>query len=322
MCYLIFINFIRGRERSRPVQSILDEAKYLADQGVKEITLLGQNVNSYRDENDYADSLKNNNYIGGMSDGFKTIYKPRLGGFTFTYLLDKISLSLPQVRFRFTSPHPKDFPGELLHLMAERKNICKNIHLPAQSGSSAILDKMRRGYDKESYLNLVDKIRSIIPGVALSSDFIVGFCGESEADHLDTLDLVRKVDYDMAYMFAYSMREKTFAHRHFEDDVQEETKQRRLRELIDTFYSALKIKVGKTVGNEDLVLVDGVSKKDSTMLSGKSDGNRTMVFDAIPIPCKTSNMSRVPIVGDFVRVKVEKVAGTTPIAEPLMIDTL
>lgn len=295
----------------------------MADEGVKEITLLGQNVNSYRDETDYGDApLGNINYIGGMSEGFKTIYKPRSGGLTFAYLLDRLSSSLPQVRFRFTSPHPKDFPKDLLYLMAERNNICKNIHLPAQSGSSAVLERMRRGYDKESYLRLVETIREIIPGVALSSDFIVGFCGESEEDHQETLDLVRRVDFDMAYMFAYSMREKTFAHRHYQDDVPEDIKQRRLRELIDTFYGGLKERVSKTVGCEELVLVDGISKKDSTMLCGKSDGNRTVVFDPVPVPCKISSTIKAPTVGDFVRVKIDRIVGTTPIGAPLAIEEL
>ncbi len=303
MCAFCIVPFTRGRERSRPVQSIVDEVRMLRDQGVKEITLLGQNVNSYLDESVNTISL-NHNQI--MSEGFKTVYKPKLSGLRFSHLLDQISSAVPDIRIRFTSPHPKDFPDDLLYLMKERSNVCKQIHLPAQSGSSSVLERMRRGYTREAYLQLIEHIRSIVPNCHFSSDFIVGFCGETESEHEATLSLVKAVDYDMAYMFAYSMREKTMAHRRYQDDVPEDVKQRRLRELVDTFYSGLAQKVLKSIGSLEEILIEGSSKKNKKMLSGRTDGIRTVVFDP-----KDKEIS----IGDLVKVRITHVSGTTPIAE-------
>lgn len=310
MCAFCIVPFTRGRERSRPIESIVEETLSLRDQGVKEITLLGQNVNSYRDESQQsslAESMP-------MSEGFKTVYRPKLGGLRFSSLLDRVSQAVPDVRIRFISPHPKDFPDDLLYLMKERSNICKQIHLPAQSGSTAVLERMRRGYSREAYLALVEHIRSLIPNVTLSSDFIVGFCGETEQDHLDTLSLVQQVDYDMAYMFAYSMREKTMAHRRYSDDVPEEVKQRRLRELIDTFYSGLVRKSQSLVGAEEVVMIDGPSKKDPGMFAGRTDGNRTIVFS----PSQKHKLAP----GDLVRVKITSISGSTPVGEVIDEDKL
>lgn len=229
MCTYCIVPFTRGRERSRPIASILDEVQQLSDQGVKEITLLGQNVNSYRD-------LSQSEFVvpdmeTHLAKGFKTVYKNKKGGLRFSDLLDKVSLINPEIRIRylhikdrrhqlslytcinnmvisrFTSPHPKDFPDEVLHLMAERPNICKQIHLPAQSGNSAVLDRMRRGYTREAYLDLVHHIRNTLPNIYFSSDFIAGFCGETEEEFQDTLSLIDEVKYNNAYLFAYSMRE-------------------------------------------------------------------------------------------------------------------
>lgn len=266
---------------------------------MKEITLLGQNVNSYRDDSVEVFTLPQ------LSDGFRTVYKPRSGGLRFTHLIEAVSKAVPELRIRFTSPHPKDFPDELLHLMRDAPNICKQIHLPAQSGSTRILDLMRRGYSREAYLKLVDRIRLIMPDVALSSDFIVGFCGENDADFQDTLSLVKEVDFDMAYMFAYSMREKTMAHRRYKDDVPEEVKQERLRKLIDTFYSGLAIKTNSFIGRELQVMVEGPSKKDKSKFCGRTDTNKMIVFDV----SENDNLK----IGDLVSVKIRDVSGCTPI---------
>ncbi|KAK7916143.1 hypothetical protein WMY93_011904 [Mugilogobius chulae] len=224
MCSYCIVPFTRGRERSRPINSIIEEVRLLSDQGVKEVTLLGQNVNSYRDtsEEQFCGSD-----VTRLSRGFNTVYKAKKGGLRFSDLLDRVSQIDPDMRIRFTSPHPKDFPDEVLQLIAERANICKQIHLPAQSGSNQILKTMRRGYTREAYLELVENIKRVIPGVSLSSDFISGFCGETEEDHQQTLSLIRSVGYNIGFLFAYCMRKKTHAYHRLEDDVLPEVKQQR-----------------------------------------------------------------------------------------------
>eukprot|EP01099_Mayorella_cantabrigiensis_P006155 TRINITY_DN5095_c0_g1_i1.p1 TRINITY_DN5095_c0_g1~~TRINITY_DN5095_c0_g1_i1.p1 ORF type:complete len:314 (-),score=83.44 TRINITY_DN5095_c0_g1_i1:44-907(-) len=182
------------------------------------------------------------------------------------------------MRIRFTSPHPKDFPVGLLELIRSRPNICKSIHIPVQSGSSYILERMRRGYTREAYLDLISQIRDILPECSLSSDFIVGFCGEREEDHQDTLSLVRAVGYDQAFMFAYSLREKTHAHRNYEDDVPAGVKKRRLQELIETFHQSSSQKNLNEVGSFQLVLIEGTSKRSEQELQGRTDTNKRVVF--------------------------------------------
>jgi len=211
MCSYCVVPFTRGRERSRPVASILDEVRTLAQAGVKEVTLLGQNVNSYADTR--PESVSN---YGGLSldeptrlssAGFSSIYRPRTGGVRFADLLTRASAESPDVRFRFTSPHPKDFPAEVLSVIAEQPNVCAHVHLPAQSGSTKVLKAMRRGYTREAYLDLVQEIKERIPDVTLSSDFIAGFCGETEEDFKQTVELVESVRYHQMFMFPYSLRE-------------------------------------------------------------------------------------------------------------------
>lgn len=203
MCSYCIVPFTRGRERSRAIESIENEVKALSEQGIKEVTLLGQNVNSYRDLS--ADPERNE--TSQLATGFKTVYKTKVGGIRFAELLERIAQAVPDTRIRFTSPHPKDFPDDVLHIMSQHPNICQNIHLPAQSGNSDILNRMRRGYTREAYLELVDRIRDILPNVGLSSDFICGFCGESDEEFADTISLIEQVQYNVAYLFAYSMRE-------------------------------------------------------------------------------------------------------------------
>jgi len=250
MCAFCVVPFTRGRERSRPLSSILREIKELSEQGYKEITLLGQNVNSYQ----YED-------------------------IDFTKLMDEASKVNPEIRFRFSSPHPKDFPEPLLHLIAERPNLCNYIHIPAQSGSTTMLERMRRPYTREQYFDLVDKMRSIIPGVSLSTDIITGFCDETEEEHRDTMTLMEKVEYDLAYMFAYSERERTLAHRKYEDNVPEDVKKRRLTEIISQQMNIQEKNNRKEIGKRHLVLVEGTSKRSDEQLSGRTDTNKMVVFD-------------------------------------------
>ena len=223
MCSFCIVPFTRGRERSRPVSSIEDEIKYLRDEGIREVTLLGQNVNSYHDKQMQTRWSTDGLHVN--SSGFNEMYKLRDGnGVRFAELMDRVSDIAPEVRFRFTSPHPKDFPDDLLHVIANKANVCKQIHLPAQSGNTEMLFRMRRNHTRESYIELVHHIRDLIPGVALSSDFICGFCDETEAEFEDTISLLEEVKYDMAFLFAYSMRERTHAHRRMQDNVDEKVK--------------------------------------------------------------------------------------------------
>lgn len=323
MCSFCIVPFTRGRERSRPVDSIVREVGELWKEGVKEVTLLGQNVNSYNDASVVGKEAEaGSNWK--LSEGFSSISKVRTTGLRFSDLLDRLSLEFPEMRFRFTSPHPKDYPDELLYIMRERHNICKLIHLPAQSGSSKMLERMRRGYTREAYLSLVQKIRSIIPDVALSSDFICGFCGETEEDHSDTLTLVKEVGYDMAYMFAYSMREKTHAHRNYVDDVPEETKQRRLTELIETFRESTGKCYDEQVGTTQLVLVEGPNKRaPDTELIGKSDKGHRVIFVNLPISDREDvNTKRNPVVGDYVEVQITRSTRASLFGEALAITKL
>lgn len=250
MCSFCVVPFTRGRERSRPMESILSEIKQLSEQGYKEVTLLGQNVNSYR-----------------------------YGDIDFTRLMDEASKVDPEMRFRFSSPHPKDFPEPLLHLIAERPNLCNYIHIPAQAGSDTMLERMRRPYTRDQYLKLINRMREIIPGVSLSTDIIAGFCDETEEEHEATLSLMKIVEYDLAYMFAYSERERTLAHRKYEDNVPETLKKRRLTEIIRQQMAIQEKNNREEIGNTHLVLVEGESKKSNEQLSGRTDTNKMVVFD-------------------------------------------
>lgn len=325
MCSFCVVPFTRGNERSRAVDSILQEIRQLSDQGIKEVTLLGQNVNSYRDTSE--DGVQMSLGVGAelSNSGFKTIYKRKDGGMRFTELLDQVSLIDPEMRIRFTSPHPKDFPTALLDLMASRPNICSQIHMPAQSGSTEVLSRMRRGYSKEAYLELVETIRSTVPGVALSSDFITGFCGETEADHEDTMDLMRRVEYEMAYMFMYSRREGTHAGRRLQDDVPEDVKLRRLQDIIQIFHKGaenrLRARVGLPAG--ECVLVEGRSRRDKNRWVGRADGGYKVVFDDdLILPSIDASLSspalpnqtagRVPVkLGDYVHVVTTSATSTS-----------
>lgn len=323
MCSFCIVPFTRGRERSRPVESIVREVGELWKEGVKEVTLLGQNVNSYNDAAGSESEVESGSNWQ-LSEGFSSMAKVKKMGLRFSDLLDRLSSEFPEMRFRFTSPHPKDFPDELLYLMRDRHNICKLIHLPAQTGSSKVLERMRRGYTREAYLELVQKIRSIIPDVALSSDFICGFCGETEEDHSETLTLVNAVSYDMAFMFAYSMREKTHAHRNYVDDVPEEIKQRRLAELIETFRESTGKCFDSQIGTTQLVLVEGPNRRaPDTELMGKSDKGHRVLFVNMPIVDREDvGTKRNPVVGDYVEVHITRSTRASLFGEALAITKL
>ncbi|KAJ0408647.1 hypothetical protein ATCC90586_006348 [Pythium insidiosum] len=286
MCSYCIVPFTRGRERSRDIHSIVDEVRALSDDGVKEIVLLGQNVNSYHDRKSPGAMEHGRGYVA--AEGFSNMFRSRdAPGFRFVDLLDRVSAVNPEIRVRFTSPHPKDFPDDVFELMRERPNICKNIHMPAQSGNSAVLQRMRRGYTREAYLGLVENMRAKLPGVAISSDFISGFCGETEGEHEDTLSLLRSVCYDHAFMFAYSVRARTHAAHRMQDDVPQDVKLRRLQEVIATFGDVVTQK--NLIEDSDrlhVVLVQGAarrSKDGRPMLTGLTDTNKRCVFADVPI---------------------------------------
>ncbi|XP_024071209.2 CDK5 regulatory subunit-associated protein 1 isoform X2 [Terrapene carolina triunguis] len=309
MCSYCIVPFTRGRERSRPMASILREVKVLSDQGVKEVTLLGQNVNSFRDTSEVQFRSA---AAPGLSRGFSTIYKAKEGGLRFAHLLDQASRVDPEMRIRFTSPHPKDFPDEVLQLIQERHNICKQLHLPAQSGSSRILEAMRRGYTREAYLELIQHVRDSIPGVSLSSDFIAGFCGETEDDHQQTMSLLRQVRYNVGFLFAYSMRQKTRAYHRLQDDVPAEVKRRRLEELISVFREEATRANGAMVGRSQLVLVEGPSKRSAAELCGRNDGNIRVVFPDTEMEDGSGSGAVVRAQpGDYVLVKVTSASSQT-----------
>lgn len=319
MCSYCIVPFTRGRERSRPVSSILEEIKILSDQGIKQVTLLGQNVNSYRDISELQYNTSSD--PTPLSKGFKTIYKTKHGGMRFADLLDKVSLVDPEMRIRFTSPHPKDFPDEVIQIIKERHNICNQIHMPAQSGSSTILERMRRGYTRESYLELAEKIRKLIPNVCLSTDIISGFCGESLQDHKDTISLMEKVKYEMAFMFAYSMRQKTHAYHRMNDDIPSDVKLQRLNEVKDTFIRCLSAALPKNIGQSQLVLVEGFDKKDSSFMVGRNDGNLKVKFPTQEIHRykDAENLKTVPEIGDYVMVKIIDSLVSSLVAAPVCV---
>ena len=279
-CHYCIVPYTRGRERSRDVESILREVRDLRDKGYKEVTLLGQNVNSYHLES--------------------------LGTLGFPSLLRRVAEEVPEMRVRFTTSHPKDMSDETLQVIAEMPNVCKHIHLPVQSGSDRILKLMNRKYTREWYLNRVAAIRRIIPDCGLSTDIFVGYCSETEEDHQLSLSLMREVGYDSAFMFKYSERPGTYAAKHLPDDVPEEEKIRRLNELIalQTDISAQQNK--KDEGKAFDVLVEGFSKRSREQLCGRTEQNKMVVFD------KAGHH-----IGETVRVKITDSTSATLLGEAL-----
>ena len=283
-CSFCIVPFTRGQERSRPLDSILEEIRLLhTEQNVKEVTLLGQNVNSYHDVSEAALVANPTSQYQLSNDGFRSRIRRPDGGFYFADLVERVSDISPELRVRFTSPHPKDYPEALLDLMAERPNVCNHLHMPAQSGSTTMLKRMKRGYTREAYMELIfQNVLPRIPDIALTTDMIAGFCGETEDEHADSVSLLEQVRYDQAFLFAYSLREKTHAHRTMEDNVPEDVKQHRLRQLIDTFQENVhKKNTEQEVGKLRLVLLEGQSKRstpEAPTWQGRTDQNKRIVF--------------------------------------------
>lgn len=300
MCTYCIVPFTRGKERSRPTQSIIDEIKHLRDAGIKEITLLGQNVNSYRDLSEDV----NHGTPTNMAKGFKTVYKLKESGLRFADLLHQVASVDPEIRIRFTSPHPKDFPDEVLEAIRSSPNICKSLHLPAQSGNSQVLERMRRGYTREAYVELVDHVRAVIPDVALSSDFIAGFCGETEEEFEDTLSLIHYVKYSNAYLFQYSMREKTTAHRRLEDNVPLAVKLDRLTRMVHAYRTEVAALNQAQIGASHLVLIEGRSKRSENFLAGRNDHNVKVIIPAGEVGDATDGNLAPIRPGDYIAVQI------------------
>lgn len=274
-CHYCIVPYTRGRERSRDVESILNEVRDLQAKGYKEVTLLGQNVNSYRFEKDGS-----------------TV--------TFPELLRMVAQAVPDMRVRFTTSHPKDMSDETLHVIAEVPNVCKHIHLPVQSGSSRILKLMNRKYTREWYLERVAAIRRIIPDCGLSTDIFSGFHSETEEDHQMSLSLMRECAYDSAFMFKYSERPGTYASKHLPDDISEEVKIRRLNEMIELQNQLSAESNAKDVGKTFEVLAEGVSKRSKEQLFGRTEQNKVVVFD------RGSHR-----IGDIVKVRITDSSSAT-----------
>jgi tRNA-2-methylthio-N6-dimethylallyladenosine synthase len=255
MCSFCVVPFTRGRERSRDADSIVQEARELFENGYKEVTLLGQNVDSYRWEN---------------ADNTEVV--------TFANLMERVALIDPKLRVRFSTSHPKDITDDVMYTIAKYDNICNYIHLPVQSGSTRILQLMNRNYTKEWYLHKVKRIHEIIPDCGLSTDLIIGFCTETEDDHQETLDLMKECKFDLAYMYSYSERPGTLAARRYEDDVTEEIKSRRLSEVIELHRGFSHQSNLADVGSTFEVLVEGPSKKNENEMCGRTDKNKMVIF--------------------------------------------
>ena len=254
-CHYCIVPYTRGRERSRDVESVLRECLDLRDKGYKEVTLLGQNVNSYH---------------GRDKDG---------GEVAFPRLLQLVARAVPGMRVRFTTSHPKDMSDDTLHVIADEPNVCHHIHLPVQSGSDSVLKRMNRKYTRQWYLDRVAAIRRIIPDCAISTDIFAGYCGETEEDHQMSLSLMRECRYDSAFMFKYSERPGTYASRHLPDDVDEEVKTRRLNELI-ALQNTLSAESNRScVGQEYDILIEGVSKRSREQLFGRTGQNKVVIID-------------------------------------------
>jgi tRNA-2-methylthio-N6-dimethylallyladenosine synthase len=295
MCSFCVVPFTRGRERSRDPHSILKEAKGLFEHGYREVTLLGQNVDSYFW------------YGGGLKKDFdKATEEQKKSAITFGNLLSMVAEISPLLRVRFSTSNPQDMTDEVLHAMVKHENICRYIHLPMQSGSSTTLKRMNRGYDREKYIDRIKAIRTIIPGCGISTDIISGFCGETEEEHSDTLSLMDEVVFDYAYMFKYSERPGTAAAKKYTDDVPEEIKKRRLQEIVDLHRKHAHESNLKDIGKEFEVLVEGYSKKSENDLSGRNSQNKVVVFPK-------GHYKR----GDYVKVKVHSCTSGTLLGEAI-----
>jgi tRNA-2-methylthio-N6-dimethylallyladenosine synthase len=292
MCSFCVVPFTRGRERSRDPKTIVEECKTLFANGYREVTLLGQNVDSYR---------WNLTSKGVVKDA-------AIPTTNFAELMEMVAHVSPDLRVRFSTSHPKDMTDEVLHVMEKYENICSNIHLPVQSGNSAVLARMNRGYSREWYLDRIHAIRSIVTDCAISTDMIIGFCGETEDEHQQTLSLMDEVTFDFAYMYKYSERPKTLAERKFEDDVPEEIKGKRLSEIVEKQRSHSHLWNKKQLGRIDKVLIEGFSKKSEEHLCGRNSRNSMVIF-----PKDTFKK------GQYVMVKITDCTSATLLGEVVEI---
>jgi tRNA-2-methylthio-N6-dimethylallyladenosine synthase len=296
MCSFCVVPFTRGRERSRDANSIVQECEALFNSGYREVTLLGQNVDSYHwIPNTFEGS--NSSPFGGGREGAE-----EAGVVNFASLLEKVALVSPLLRVRFSTSHPKDITDDVLHTMAKYENICNYIHLPVQSGSTRVLQLMNRSYTREWYIAKVNRIREILPDCGLSTDMITGFCTETEEDHKDSLTLMEYCHYDLAYMFFYSERPGTLAARRYKDDIPEETKKKRLQEMVALHRRHSLESMQRDVGKTFKVLIEGSSRKSEYDWAGRNDQNKVLVF-----PKENYGLRK----GDYVNVKVDRcTAGT------------
>jgi tRNA-2-methylthio-N6-dimethylallyladenosine synthase len=283
------VPFTRGRERSRDLPSILHEARQLVKEGYREVTLLGQNVDSY--------------YWVNETTGENV---------TFARLLEEVALISPLLRVRFSTSHPKDITEEVLQTIRRYSNICRYIHLPVQSGSNRILQLMNRTYTREWYLAKVARIREVLPDCGLSTDIIAGFCSETEEDHQQTLDLMQQCDYDLAYMYFYSERPGTLAERRYEDDVPEPIKKRRLQEIIDLHRGQSLRNMQKEMNTTREVLIEGNSKKSDAHWQGRTTHNKMVVFPKNGVSQK----------GDYVKVQIIDCTAGTLIGQQIHVPEL
>ncbi|NER18785.1 tRNA (N6-isopentenyl adenosine(37)-C2)-methylthiotransferase MiaB [Spongiivirga citrea] len=293
MCTFCVVPFTRGRERSRDPQSILEEVQELWDKGFKEVTLLGQNVDSYLW------------YGGGLKKDFKNASEmQKATSVDFAKLLDMVAIAQPKMRIRFSTSNPQDMHESVLHAIAKHRNICSYIHLPVQSGSTRILKEMNRQHTREEYMALIDKVREIIPDCAISQDMITGFPTETEEDHQDTLSLMEYVKYDFGFMFAYSERPGTLAARKMEDDIPEDVKKHRLNEIINMQQKHSKYRTEQFLGKTVEVLIEKESKRSNKHWAGRNSQNTMTVFPKGDYK-----------VGDFVMVKINECTSATLIGE-------
>jgi tRNA-2-methylthio-N6-dimethylallyladenosine synthase len=293
MCTFCVVPFTRGRERSRDAESIINECKNLFDRGFREVTLLGQNVDSY-----YGEPGAKNEERGIVSGVDSMV--------NFAQLLEKTALISPLLRIRFSTSHPKDITDDVLHTMAKYANICKYIHLPVQSGNTRILQLMNRTYTREWYLNKVRRIREIMPDCGLSTDIITGFCTETDDDHLDTLSVMQHSRFDMAYMFSYSERPGTLAARRYTDDIADDVKKRRLEEIIKLQNSLSRESYTHDIGKTFEVLVEGDSKRSDKDWVGRNTQNKVVVF-----PKNSRELKKC----DYVNVRITSATSATLIGE-------
>ncbi|GAB3415908.1 MiaB/RimO family radical SAM methylthiotransferase [Niabella aquatica] len=312
MCSFCVVPFTRGRERSRDAASIINECKDLFENGYREVTLLGQNVDSYyyipASPNPEGEALESSNTNGvSISSAASRLSSPEGGGaITFAKLLEMVAQISPLLRVRFSTSHPKDITSDVLHTMAAYENICKCIHLPVQSGATRVLQLMNRTYTREWYMSKVDEIRQILPGCSITSDIIAGFCTETEEEHRETLSIMDYSQYDLSYMFFYSERPGTLAQRRYKDDIPLDIKKRRLQEIIEKQNELSLISYKKDVGKTFTVLIDGDSKRSADDWVGRNSQNKVAVF-----PKNTAAYKK----GDYVNVLISDCTQATLFGE-------